>query len=238
MRGRSSTARCGARPCRDRSAAAPVACAATVGVRDDGPGRPGAAAPRGGVVRAGVFHHSHRPLVLAVRVPAGAARVAPADPDRRQPAAHGSWRGSDLSQHPCDRRGFARTVLAGGDIAPPRTYPRQDVLIVRGQFAEAAGYFRDHLTLEPEDCDARLRLADLLERYLKDDAGAEREYLEVRRRATDPRHVMMAANGLIDLYRRAGNRGRSMVELARFAARYRGSAAGDAAARELKGMKA
>ena len=134
--------------------------------------------------------------------------------------------------------GFARTVLAGGDIAGPRTYPRQDVLIVRGQFAEAAEYFRDHLTVEPEDCDARLQLADLLERHLKDDAGAERQYLEVRRRATDPRHEMMAANGLIDGYRRAGNPGRLMVELARFAARYRGSAAGDAAARELKEMKA
>jgi hypothetical protein len=133
--------------------------------------------------------------------------------------------------------GFARTVLAGGDIAPPRTYPRQDVLIVRGQFAEAADYFRDHLTVEPEDCDARLRLADLLERHLKDDAGAEREYLEVRRRTQDPRHKMMAANGLIDVYRRGGNRGRLIVELARFAERYRGSAAGDAAARELKEMK-
>jgi hypothetical protein len=134
--------------------------------------------------------------------------------------------------------GFARTVLAGGDIAPPRTYPRQDVLIVRGQFAEAAEYFRDHLTVEPEDSDARLRLADLLERHLKDDAGAEREYLEVRRRSQDPRHEMTAANGLIDVYRRSGNRGRMMVELARFAERYRGSAAGDAAARELKEMKA
>lgn len=134
--------------------------------------------------------------------------------------------------------GFARTVLAGGDIAPPRSYPRQDVLIVRGQYAEAADYFRDHLTVEPEDVDARLRLADLLERHLKDDAGAEREYLEVRRRTQDPRQQMMAANGLIDVYRRAGNRGRLLVELARFAERYRGTAAGDAAARELKELKA
>jgi hypothetical protein len=42
---------------------------------------------------------------------------------------------------------------------------------------------------------------------------------------------------LIDVYRREGNRGRLMVELARFAERYRGSAAGDAAARELMEMK-
>ena len=133
--------------------------------------------------------------------------------------------------------GFGRIVLAGGDIPPPRSYPRQDVLIVRGQFAEAAEYFRDHLTVEPEDIDARLRLADLLERHLKDDAGAEREYLDVRRRTQDPRQEMMAANGLIDVYRHSGNRGRLMVELARFAERYRGSAAGEAAARDLKEMK-
>jgi len=92
--------------------------------------------------------------------------------------------------------------------------------------------------VEPEDIDARLRLADLLERHLKDDAGAEREYVEVRRRATDARQQMMASNGLIDVYRRSGNRGRLVVELARFAERYRGSAAGDAAARELKELKA
>ncbi len=133
--------------------------------------------------------------------------------------------------------GFARTVLAAGDIAPPPSYPRQDVLIARGQYAEAAEYFRDHLTVEPEDSDARLRLADLLERHVKDYDAAEREYLEVRRRARDPRHQMMAANGLIDVYRRMPNRGRLMVELARFAERYRGSAAADAAARELRELK-
>jgi hypothetical protein len=133
--------------------------------------------------------------------------------------------------------GFTRTVFAAGDIPPPRSYPRQDVLIVRGQFAEAAEYFRDHLTIEPDDVDARLRLAGLLETHLADGAGAEREYLEVRRRAVDARHEMMAANGLIDVYRRAGNRGRLMVELARFAERYRASAAGAAAGRELSELK-
>jgi hypothetical protein len=134
--------------------------------------------------------------------------------------------------------GFARTVLAAGDIAPPPSYPRQDVLIARGQYTEAVAYFRDHLTVEPEDSDARLRLADLLERHVKDYAGAEREYLDVRRRAQDVRHEMMAANGLIDVYRRMGNRGRLMVELARFAERYQGSAAAAAAARELTELKA
>src|SRR5213593_4038288 len=39
--------------------------------------------------------------------------------------------------------GLINTIYAAGDIPPPRSYPRQDVLIVRGQYAEAAEYFRD-----------------------------------------------------------------------------------------------
>ena len=46
--------------------------------------------------------------------------------------------------------GLVKTIFAAGDIPPPPTYPRQDVLIVRGQYTEAAEYFRDHLTIDPE----------------------------------------------------------------------------------------
>jgi hypothetical protein len=42
---------------------------------------------------------------------------------------------------------------------------------------------------------------------------------------------------LIDLHRATGDRGGLMAELARFADRYRGTAAGEAARRELFGMK-
>jgi hypothetical protein len=62
-------------------------------------------------------------------------------------------------------------------------------------------------------------------------------YQEVRRLQPDPRQELRAANGLIDLYRRTGRRERLGAELARFAARYRGTAAGDAAARELNELK-
>jgi hypothetical protein len=41
----------------------------------------------------------------------------------------------------------------------------------------------------------------------------------------------------MDLYRRTGRRDRLMVELARFAARFRGTTAGDAARRELAELK-
>jgi len=135
--------------------------------------------------------------------------------------------------------GLVKAIFAAGDIPPPPTYPRQDVLIARGQYAEAADYFRDHIRIEPGDHEARLQLAHLLETRLPG-AGhdeAERLYQEVRRLQPDPRQEMRAANGLIDLYRRVGRHDRMRVELARFADRYRGTAAGDAAARELNALK-
>jgi hypothetical protein len=133
--------------------------------------------------------------------------------------------------------GLVRTIYAQGDLPPPRQYPRQETLIARGQYAEAAGYYRDHLVIEPDDNEARLRLADLLETHLGDDPGAETLYKEVRARAPAPREEVAAANGLIDLYRRTGQSGRLIGELARFAERYRGSAAGEAARRELTRLK-
>ena len=133
--------------------------------------------------------------------------------------------------------GLVKTIFAAGNIPPPPTYPRQDVLIARGQYAEAADYFRDHIRIEPGDHEARLQLAQLLETRLQGDDEAERLYQEVRRTQPDPRQEMRAANGLIDLYRRVGRRDRLRVELARFADRYRGTAAGDAAARELSELK-
>ncbi len=134
--------------------------------------------------------------------------------------------------------GLIRTVYSARDLPPPRAYPRQEVMIARGQYAEAAGYFRDHLVVEPDDNGARLRLAALLEAHLDDPTGAEALYKEVRLRVPTPSEATAAANGLIDLYRRTGQRGRLMVELARFAERHRGSAAGDAAQRELVALKA
>lgn len=134
--------------------------------------------------------------------------------------------------------GLVHTIYSAGDIAPPPSYPRQDVMIVRGQYREAAEYFRDHLTIEPEDNEARLRLADLTEKHLDDPAEAERLYQEVRRHRPTAGHEMRAANGLIDLYRKQGRRDRLIVELARFAERYRGTPGADAASRLLQEMKA
>jgi len=133
---------------------------------------------------------------------------------------------------------LGRALLAAGDIEPPPSYPNQDLLIAQGRYAEAADYFRDHIRITPDDVAARLRLADLLERQLDDPTGAEAEYLEARRRAGDPRAEFAATTGLIDLYRKLGRRDRLRVELARCADRYRGTAAGTAAAQELRDLKA
>jgi tetratricopeptide (TPR) repeat protein len=134
---------------------------------------------------------------------------------------------------------MVETIYAVGDIPPPPTYPRQDVLIVQGKYEEAAEWFRDHLRLEPGDHEARLQLAHLLEMRLKGYDEAERLYLEIRNAepAASPYEQMRAANGLIDLYRKLGRTGRLRVELARFVERYRGSPLAAGAARELKELK-
>lgn len=134
---------------------------------------------------------------------------------------------------------MVKTIFADGDIPPPPTYPRQDVLIARGKFEEAAEWFRDHLRIEPGDHEARLRLALLLETRLKGYDEAERLYLEIRNAKPpgDARQQMQAANCLIDLYRKAGRTDRLKVELARFVDRYRGSPQAAGAARELKELK-
>jgi hypothetical protein len=135
---------------------------------------------------------------------------------------------------------LVETIYAVGDIPPPPTYPRQDVLIAQGKYSEAADWFRDHLRVEPGDHEARLRLAHLLEMHLAGVEEAERLYLDIRnaKPSANARELMRAANGLIDVYRRLGRTGRLKVELARFVARYQGSALADGAARELRELKA
>jgi len=125
----------------------------------------------------------------------------------------------------------------GGRTQLPGSYPREELLIVRGEYGEAAEYFRDHLKVEPKDNEARLRLADLLEQHLDDAADAERLYLEVRRASPDRSHELRATNGLIDLYRKQGRRDRLIVELARFAERFRGTPGAEAAVRLLTELK-
>jgi tetratricopeptide (TPR) repeat protein len=135
---------------------------------------------------------------------------------------------------------MVKTMFADGDIPPPPTYPRQDVLIAKGKYAEAADWFRDHIRIEPGDHEARLRLALLLETHLKSYDEAEQLLLKIRNAQPpgDARQQMQAANHLIDLYRKTGRMDRLRVELARFCDRYRGSPQAAGAERELNELKA
>lgn len=134
--------------------------------------------------------------------------------------------------------GLVHTIFAAGNIPPAKTYPRQETMIIRGQYAEAAEYFRDYIRVQPDDLEARLRLADLLVTHLGGFDEAERLYREVREGAPAPRELMAAHNGLIDLNVKAGRRDRLKVELARFADRYSGSPHAEDARRRLRELKA
>ncbi len=134
--------------------------------------------------------------------------------------------------------GVAHMATAAGNIPPPPSYPNQDLLIAQGKYREAADYFRDHIRITPEDMDARLRLADLLERYLGDLAGAEQQFLAIRRLSNEPHLEVPVTNGLIDVYRKQGRREQLKSELARLVERRRGTALGEGAARELQELEA
>jgi hypothetical protein len=134
-------------------------------------------------------------------------------------------------------RGWVGMVSGAGNIAPAPSFSGQESLIIRGQFAEARDSFLAHLEQHPGDHDARLALAHLYRSHLAEFDAAERLYFEVRQGKPTPRQEASAHNQLIDHYRRTGQRGRLMVELARFAERYASTRAGAEAKRTLEEMK-
>jgi hypothetical protein len=135
-------------------------------------------------------------------------------------------------------RGLVQVLLGAGNLAPDPQYSSQESLVARGFYREAAEAYRSHLLASPNDHAARIKLAAVEFQHLNNPAAAERLYLEVRAGRPDPRHDAMATNLLIELYRTTGQRGRLMTELARYAARHRGTRAGENAARALREMKA
>jgi tetratricopeptide (TPR) repeat protein len=135
-------------------------------------------------------------------------------------------------------RGLVGLLTAAGNLPGDASFSLQESLIARGRYREAARAFAAHLARAPEDDAARLALAELSARHLGDPASAERLYREVLARQGSDGARWKAGNGLIDLFRATGQRGRLMVELARFADRYRGTPAGTAARRELDALKA
>ena len=106
-------------------------------------------------------------------------------------------------------------ILAAGNIKYQQGYSRQESLIARGRFDEAAESFRVHLLEFPDDTPARMRLATLHLRERNDPAAAEGEFLAIRRRPHDRGTAMYLANHFVDLYRATGQTGKLMVELTR-----------------------
>ena len=135
-------------------------------------------------------------------------------------------------------KAFVSVMTSAGNITPAPSYSYQESLVARGRYDEAEQAYQDHLAAEPNDLDARLALAALIRDHARDSARAERLFLEARGLGPTPAQEYAIANALIDLYRRTGQPGREMAELARFADRYRGSDGGNRAREALRRLKA
>jgi hypothetical protein len=133
--------------------------------------------------------------------------------------------------------GIANTLYAGGNLPASPAHSGMESLVARGMYREAAGAYSAHLVRHPADNLARIKLAEVHRAHLGEPEVAERLLQEVRRNRPEPRDEFMAANLLIDLHRNTGRRDRLLVELARFADRYKGTQAGKHAAIALREMK-
>jgi len=133
---------------------------------------------------------------------------------------------------------FSQTVLGAGNLPPVPAHSGLEALVARGLYREAADAFQRYIADHPGDNLARIKLADVHRTYLGEPEAAERLYLEVRRNHPDPRHEFLAWHLLVELYRSMGRRDRLLVELARFADRYRHTRPGREAARSLMELKA
>ncbi|MEO8479663.1 MAG: hypothetical protein ABI542_08525 [Gemmatimonadota bacterium] len=136
--------------------------------------------------------------------------------------------------------GIASTFMGGllstRGTAHTREFSEMESLIVRGEFAEAADRYRSHLVAFPDDTDASIRLAVLTAEKLRDPDAAVAHYLHARESGPTPQQETLIGNGLIDLYRAAGDAHALRAELARFARLHQHSAAGRHALEALKGM--
>lgn len=134
-------------------------------------------------------------------------------------------------------RSLVRIVTAGGSSGRHAGFSFEESLIARGRYREAAAAFEQRLAASPDDDEIRLALAALYAAHIHDPELAERLLVEVRSRAGEPRLEFRAANALIDLYAATGDRTRQIRELARFADRWRGSAAAARARERLAELK-
>lgn len=135
-------------------------------------------------------------------------------------------------------RGVVQTMTGAGNLAPAPSFSLQESLVARGRYREAATSYEEHLERLPGDFHAQLALAALWRDHLGDPGTAERLLLEARRKEPPPNIEFAIGNSLIDLYHRTDQRGRELAELARFAARHRGTPEGVRAREALARIKA
>ena len=135
-------------------------------------------------------------------------------------------------------RGVVQTMTGAGNLAPAPSFSLQESMVARGRYQDAASSYQEHLEQHPGDFHAQLALAALCRDHLGDAGRAERLLLEARRKEPPPNIEFAIGNSLIDLYHRTGQRGRELVELARFAARHRGTPEGVRAREALARIKA
>lgn len=130
--------------------------------------------------------------------------------------------------------GTIGAVLASGNIARQHEFSKQESMIARGRFDDAAESFRLHLMEFPDDLAARYRLATLHLRERNDPDAAEAELLNIRRRTHDRSMAMLLANHFVDLYRATGQKGKLMAELTRMMKEWPGTPMAEGAAKLLE----
>lgn len=118
---------------------------------------------------------------------------------------------------------FVHTLLAGRGEPRAPEYSAQEALLIQGRIVEAIKSFHSYIASHPEDLDVRIRLAEVLGKEGNDLVGSEEMYLEARIVGTSKRQDVSVSNGLIDLYRRTGEREKLKAELGRFARNHPGT---------------
>ena len=132
---------------------------------------------------------------------------------------------------------LVKTITASGGLPQPESFSYQESLVIRGKPDAAREAYEAHLAAHPGDVNVRLALAQLWREQLGRPDRAEALYLEARGARPSPAQEFAIGNALIDLYRSEGNLGRELAELARFARRFAGTDAGEAAKAALQRLK-
>jgi hypothetical protein len=125
-------------------------------------------------------------------------------------------------------------IFSAGNIKRQHEFSRQESMIARGKFDEAAESFGVHLMEFPDDIHGRYRLATLHLRERNDPAAAETELLNIRRRPHNKSMAMLLANHFVDLYRATAQKGKLMAELTKMMKEWPGTPMAEGAAKLLE----